>query len=123
MLNPNQYNIQDMIHTPCSLDGKHYNHQVAICVSICECFRSLTSSARSSYSWLTERRPGEQTCSQVSFAPGSVVWAGSHGGWAAVAQALVSAAGAEPDLMHLLSGAPLFALDGREGAPRFPWRV
>lgn len=71
------------------------------------------------------RRGGQrssQTGSQVSSAPGSAVWAGVPGGWVVV-QALVAAAGAERDRKHLLSGVPLFAPDGREDAPRFPWRV
>lgn len=38
-------------------------------------------------------------------------------------QTPASAAGAEPDVQHLLSGAPLFALDGRADAPKSPWKV
>ena len=60
-----------------------------------------------------------RACFRVSSAPGSVAWAGAHG--ARVAPG--SAAGAEPDLKHLLNGAALFALDGREDVPGFPWRV
>lgn len=63
-------------------------------------------------------------CSRVSSAPGPAAWVGARGAWEAVDLAPVSAAGAEPHRKHLLlNAAPLFAPDGREGVPGFPWTV
>lgn len=73
--------------------------------------------------WRRRGRRSSQARVRVSSAPGWAAWTGAPGGRVVVEQAPVSAVGAEPDLKRLLNGAPLFALDGREDVPEFPWKV
>lgn len=125
MRNPNPYDIQDMTQTPCCLEWKGlplsgsclWKH-LWVRVS-----GRLTSSAQSVIAGSQRRgQQSSETGAQVSSAPGSAVRVGALGG-RVVAQAPGAAAGAAWDRRHLLSAAPLFAPDGREDAPRSPWRV
>lgn len=122
MLNPDPDCIQDRTRTSWGPDAKREACPLALTSpkgSVGE--PSLSAGPPRSAQLARGEEIKDARCVHVSSARGSAGRAGARGGRAGRARA--AAAGVEPDLKHLLTGAPRFAPAGREGVPGFPWRA